>query len=82
MEKPLTHPYVAFDEAEHGPGTTVRLLLDLADPVDRAKLQEAEEWLSDLAPGSWGRWANPERTYWSFVFADDVFAVAFKLTFE
>jgi hypothetical protein len=82
MEKPLTHPAVALDEAAHGPGTKVSLLLDISDPSDRATLREAEEWLADLAPGTWGRWANPDRTFWSFVFADDVQAVAFKLTFD
>lgn len=81
MATALTHPYVPFDEAANGPGTTIRLILDRAVAHDHQKLLELEEWLLDLPEGTWGRWADPERSRWSFVFADAVMAVQFKLTF-
>tara|TARA_R110002051_G_scaffold225076_3_gene288031 strand:- start:5690 stop:5938 length:249 start_codon:yes stop_codon:yes gene_type:complete len=82
MENPLSHPSVPYDAAVNGPGTTVWLLLDLGDHQDRRVLREAEDWLLDLAPGTWGRWADPERQFWSFQFADDVYAVQFTLMFK
>lgn len=82
MESPRCHPSVPYDAASHGVGTIVWLLLDLADDQDRAVLFEAEEWLLDLAPGTWGRWADPERQFWSFQFSDDVHAVLFTLMFK
>ena len=82
MDKPLTHPYVPFDEVANGRGTTVRLILDCSDAHDHQTLRDVEEWLLDLQEGTWGRWADPERICWSFVFANDVVAVQFKLTFS
>lgn len=82
MDKPLSHPYVPFDETTTGIGTTIRLILDPADAPDHQKLCEIEEWLLDLPEGTWGRWADPERICWSFVFADEVVAVHFTLTFS
>ena len=82
MERPLSHPTVPYDTTTHGPGQVVRLLLDLAVHQDRQVLCEVEDWLLDLTPGTWGRWADPERVFWSFEFADDVYAVQFILKFK
>ena len=82
MITPLSHPYVPFDKTVHGIGTTIALILDRTDAHDHQTLCEIEEWLLDLPKGTWGRWADPERSFWSVVFANDVVAVHFKLRFS
>ena len=82
MYTPLAHPYVPFNEAANGAGTTIRLILDRAVAHDQQQLLEIEEWLLDLPEGTWGRWADPERIRWSFVFAYELVAVHFKLRFS
>jgi len=82
VNTPLAHPYVPFNDVVNGAGTTIRLILDRADAHDHQKLREIEEWLLDLPEGTWGRWADPERICWSFVFVDELVAVHFKLRFS
>jgi hypothetical protein len=82
MTAALHYPSVQINEAIFGPGTKVRLLLNGANPDDHDLLCEIHEWLSDLTPGTWGRWADPERLCWSFVFGEDVYAVQFTLMFS